>query len=228
MKRAPQSRRERPAKPALSRERIVAAAIRLIEADDADRLTIRRLAAELDTGSASLYVYVRNTTELYALMLDEKLGTLDLAWNPKRTPWLPRLVTLLTAYTELLMQYSSLARSAMLTRPTGENYLALVETILRLLTSGGVPPERAAWGVDVLLQTATAGAVEFGARARSEDDDDLKALTQAIQDAPRDRYPLIASLGLELLSGPGPARGAWAFEVLANGVLATPRPTEHP
>lgn len=203
----------------------MAAAIRLMEAEDAG-LTIRRLAAELDTGSASLYVYVRNITELYALVLDEKLSTLDLRWSPKRTPWLPRLVTLLTAYTELLMRYPSLARSAMLTRPTGEHYLALVETILRLLTGGGAPAERAAWGVDVLLQTATAGAVELGARARSEDDDDLQTLALAIQDASPDRYPLIASLGLELLSGPGPARGAWAFEVLANGILATPRPTE--
>jgi len=33
---------------------------------------------ELDTGAASLYVYVRNTAELHAAMLDELLGQVDL------------------------------------------------------------------------------------------------------------------------------------------------------
>lgn len=225
--RTPRSRRERPAKPALSREAIVAAAVRLMRTEGSEQLTIRRLATELDTGSASLYVYVRNTAELYAHVLEDRLGTLDLSWDPEETPWMERLTTLLESYVALLMQYPSLSRSALLSRPTGEHYLALVELILELLTAGGAPANRAAWGVDVLLQTATATAVEISARDRSDNEPgEWAALAEAIESAPPDRFPLIAGLGRELLSGPGPARGAWAFAVLANGILATPRPTE--
>lgn len=225
--RAPRSRRERPAKPALSREAIVAAAVRLMRTEGAEQLTIRRLATELDTGSASLYVYVRNTAELNAHVLEDRLGTLHVSWDSDETPWLERLTALLQSYVALLMQYPSLSRSALLSRPTGEHYLALVELILRLLTAGGAPAGRAAWGVDVLLQTATATAVEISARGRSDEETgDWAALAEAIDNAPPARFPLIASLGQDLLSGPGPARGAWAFEVLANGILATPRPTE--
>ena len=72
------SRRERPAKPALTRAGIVAAAVAVMQAEGLDRVTMRRLAQELDTGAASLYVYVRNTAELHAAMLEELLGQVDL------------------------------------------------------------------------------------------------------------------------------------------------------
>ncbi len=55
--------------------------------------------------------------------------------------------------------------------PDGPHYLDLVETVLRLLTSGGVPTERAAWGVDVLLQLATGMAAEYGARGEGQGQD---------------------------------------------------------
>src|ERR1700689_4856800 len=73
------SRREQPAKPALTREGIVAAAVAVMQAEGLDRVTMRRLAQELDTGPASLYVYVRNTAELHAAMLERLLGQIDLS-----------------------------------------------------------------------------------------------------------------------------------------------------
>src|SRR5215469_12924657 len=73
------SRRERPAKPALTREGIVTAAVGVMQAEGLDKVTMRRLAQELDTGAASLYVYVRNTAELHAAMLEQLLGQIDLS-----------------------------------------------------------------------------------------------------------------------------------------------------
>src|SRR4051794_36220693 len=75
---APRSRRERPAKPALTHDGIVATAVRVMEAEGLDRVTMRRLAQELDTGPASLYVYVANTAELHAAILEDLLGEVDL------------------------------------------------------------------------------------------------------------------------------------------------------
>ncbi|MFD6620080.1 TetR family transcriptional regulator, partial [Streptomyces albidoflavus] len=50
----PQSRRERPAKPALTREGIIDAAVLIMEEEGLQRVTMRRLAQALDTGPASL------------------------------------------------------------------------------------------------------------------------------------------------------------------------------
>jgi AcrR family transcriptional regulator len=49
----PRSRRERPAKPPLSRDAIVAAALEIAAAEGVEALSMRRLAQALDTGPAS-------------------------------------------------------------------------------------------------------------------------------------------------------------------------------
>src|ERR1700755_695595 len=89
------SRRERPAKPALTREGIVTAAVRGMQAEGLDRVTMRRLAQELDTGAASLYVYLRNTAELHAAMLERLLGQVDLSPVTAAGDWRERAVWVL-------------------------------------------------------------------------------------------------------------------------------------
>src|ERR1700731_3285778 len=92
------SRRERPAKPALTREGIVATAVEVMQAEGLERVTMRRLAQELDTGAASLYVYLRNTAELHAAMLEQLLGQVDLGPVTEAGDWRDRLITILTSY----------------------------------------------------------------------------------------------------------------------------------
>jgi hypothetical protein len=70
----PLSRRERPAKPALTREGFVGAALTILEEEGLGTVTMRRIAASLDTGAASLYVYVRDTEDLQAGVLDALIG----------------------------------------------------------------------------------------------------------------------------------------------------------
>ncbi|WP_328990787.1 TetR/AcrR family transcriptional regulator [Kribbella sp. NBC_01245] len=227
----PRSRRERPAKPALSRDGIIATAVELMNSEGLQRVTMRRLAQELDTGPASLYVYVRNTAELHAAVLDELLIQVDL--TPATTAgkgagdWEDRVVRILTSYTTVLFSHPGLAQSALVTRPSGRRYLALLEALLALLSDGGVKPARSAWLVDLLLLFGTAAAAEQASRSRAVDTADLDdALAAAISGASPATYPQVAGLGAELLSGPGPDRLAWGFRVLLRGVTHTPRPGE--
>lgn len=225
---APRSRRERPAKPALTRAGIIATAVGIVRAEGLEKVTMRRLAQELDTGPASLYVYVRNTAELHAAVLDELLGAVNLGPFKARGDWRGRLVDVLSSYTRVLYEHPGLARSALVARPSGERYLSLVEAVLSLLGKGGVPDRQAAWAVDLLLQFATATAAEHATRDRDLDAQDRRAeqdaLTAALREVSRETHPRIAALGAELLSGPGEARLAWGFHVLINGALGTPRP----
>jgi AcrR family transcriptional regulator len=221
------SRRERPAKPALTREGIVTAAVQVMQAEGLDRVTMRRLAQELDTGPASLYVYLRNTAELHAAMLEQLLGQVDLSSVTAAGDWRDRLVTVLSSYTSILFGQPGLAQSVLVTRPSGPAYLSLAEGILSLLSAGGVPPARAAWAVDILLHFATSTAAEQGTRDRTagaEEEED--ALAAALREAPAGTYPHIAALGAELLSGEGPDRLLWGFRVLISGITQTPRPAE--
>jgi AcrR family transcriptional regulator len=220
----PRSRRERPAKAALSRESIIDAALAVLESDGIEKLTMRRLAAELDTGPASLYVYVRSTTVLHALLIDRLLARLDLTWSG-RGDWRRRLRTLLIDYSGLLMRHPGLARSAMSTWPEGPHYLDLIELMLRLLTAGGVPVGRAAWGVDVLLAQATAMAAEHGTRA--EDGQDTSELAAVLSDATDARHPILSSLGAAgMMTGDQLVRRDWSLDVTINGIIGTAHPDE--
>jgi AcrR family transcriptional regulator len=222
---APQSRRERPAKPALSRRAIVDAARALLTEEGLERVTMRRIATTLDTGAASLYVYVRNTEELHAAVLDELLADVDV---PRSGSWRERLVELLVSYTEVLYAHPSLARMAVTTRPSGPHSLRLFDTLLGLLAEGGVPVQDAAWAVDLLVQHATVNAAEAGTRGNTPESElEDATLVAAVRTAASDgAHPHLAEASDHLFSGTGAGRLRWSFNLLLNGILATPVPAD--
>ncbi len=215
------SRRERPSKPALTREGLVDAALRLMVSEGLERVTMRRLAEELDTGPASLYVYVRDVAELHGAILDRLLG--EAARPARARSWKTRIERTLLAYGVILFEHPALARSMFARRPSGPHYLDLVESLLADMAAGGVPAERAAWGVDFLLQLISATAAEQVTRS-----DSLEAAAEeqrerdALQAAP-ERFPQIHAVAAELVSGTGRERLSWAIQALLAGIAATPR-----
>src|SRR5215469_9530919 len=60
--------------PDLTRERIVAAAIRVADAEGLAQLSMRRIATELGAGPMSLYRHVNGKEELLVSMMDSVLG----------------------------------------------------------------------------------------------------------------------------------------------------------
>jgi len=219
---SPRSRRERPSKPALTRAGIIDAALVILAEEGLGKVTMRRIAAALDTGPASLYVYVRDTADLHAQILDALLGRVDPPSG--QGSWRDRIHEVLGSYAVVLFTYPEIARITMTTHPTGEHYFALIESLLELLSEGGVRDEVAAWGIDLLLASVTASAVEHGdAVAKGENGNSLAPLADAIAVAPQNSYPRIVGLGGEMLSGTGPERFRWGVDVLLNGLLHTTR-----
>ena len=70
----PEIKPSRGPKPAYSKEKIAALAIRIADAEGLEAASIRRIAAKLGSGAASLYRYVANKQELFDLMADSVLG----------------------------------------------------------------------------------------------------------------------------------------------------------
>ena len=61
-------------RPARSRADIAAAAIRIADAEGIEAVSLRRVAAELGTGTTSLYRYIATKDELFELMTDSAIG----------------------------------------------------------------------------------------------------------------------------------------------------------
>lgn len=112
---APRTEPVRKAAPAgLDRDRIVEAAMRLLDAEGLGKFSMRRLAAKLGVSAMSVYWYVDNKDDLLELVLDAVSGEVDLpeqddgsggdwrddlrriAWGFRRVlvahPWAPRLI----------------------------------------------------------------------------------------------------------------------------------------
>lgn len=185
---------------------------------------MRRLALELDTGPASLYVYVRNTAELHGAMLDELVADLPHPTSPDVDDWRESLIGLMSDYTRLLYAYPSLARSVLMLRPSGPQYLRLIDRIIGLLLTGGLSPRQAAWGVDLLLQHAAATAAEQGNRDEAvEADGEEEDLALVIAAATQASHPHLVQVRDEILSGTGEERLRWMFSTLINGLADSPR-----
>lgn len=60
--------------PAFSRDQIAAAAVKIADAEGIEAVSMRRIAADLGSGAASLYRYVVNKDELLDWMVDEVLA----------------------------------------------------------------------------------------------------------------------------------------------------------
>jgi AcrR family transcriptional regulator len=74
-------------KPRFTRDEIARAALRIADAEGFDALSMRRLAAELDAGTMTLYHYVRTKDELLALVNDTVMGELIVPPDEMPTHW---------------------------------------------------------------------------------------------------------------------------------------------
>src|SRR5699024_3142349 len=141
--------------------------------------------------------------------------------------WRERLHGVLGSYTAVLFAHPGLAQSALVTRPSGPHYLDLVEILLSLLAEGGIPTRQAAWGVDTLLQVATATAAEHSARKESvRSEEGWHQLGQALAGASAETHPHLHAQAGDLVSGTPGERTRWNVDMLLNGILATPRPAD--
>ena len=66
----------------LSKQRVVAEAIRLADNEEVEKLSMRRLANELGAGVMSLYYYVANKDELLDAMIDVVFDEIELPTDP--------------------------------------------------------------------------------------------------------------------------------------------------
>jgi TetR/AcrR family transcriptional regulator, tetracycline repressor protein len=134
----------------LSRESVLGAARRIADQDGADRLTMRRLAAELGVMPNALYTYFPHKEALLDALVDDLLAGID-PGDPAEGDWRDGLARVMDASRRLLLAHPLLV-PVFLARPTlGPNAARLGEITFALLARGGLEGERAVEAFRVLL-----------------------------------------------------------------------------
>jgi AcrR family transcriptional regulator len=219
------STRDRPAKSPLSEAAIVEAALALTRSEGLAAVTMRRVAAELDTGAASLYVYVRNRDELLIAMLDRATSTIALV-EPDPEHWRAQIQNLLGNSLEALASYPGLAGALPVEPPTTQNTLAFVENLLGILLAGGITAQDAAWACDILNTIVTATASETDLRHAAGHTTGtfrsaaVERMYAVFASQPPERYPNVVAHASELVAGEGDDRFRFAVDTFLDGLVA--------
>lgn len=223
----PRSRRERPAKPALSREAIVDAGLDILRREGLNALSMRRVATALDTGPASLYVYVANRDELHALLFDAAIATIAVEdTDPAR--WREQLHGLAERMVKMMVEdFPGIALLGMAAIPTGEHAMRLTESMMSLLRAGGVGDQALAYAPDLVSMYITAIAYEQALYQElyadpEHEQRELERLLEHFRTLPADRFPTMASVTALMVRGSGEERFGLGLDIIVNGLLSTP------
>jgi AcrR family transcriptional regulator len=214
----PRSTRDRPAKAPLSEEAIVDAALAILKAEGLDAVSMRRVAAALDTGAGSLYVYVEGRDGLLAAMFDRIIGAVELE-TPDPSSWRAQVHRLLERIRAALVTHPGIAAATMVDPPRTDVAMRLLENLLGLLLAGGLDAQDAAWTADILSAQVTYAAIEAGLR-RTDPSAMVAEVTANFARLPAGDFPLITAHAAELVAGDVDQRFRFAIDVVIDGVLA--------
>ena len=215
----PRSTRDRPAKAPLSEEAIVDAALAILQAESLEAVSMRRVAAALDTGAGSLYVYVDGHDGLLEAMFDRIIAAVTLE-TPDPSRWRAQLHNLLERLRAELVTHPGMAAATMVDPPRTETAMRLLENLLGILLAGGLDAEVAAWAADILAAQVTYAAIE--AELRRTDPSALAAKVAAnFARLPPDDFPLITAHAAQLVAGDVDERFRFAIDVVIDGVLCS-------
>jgi AcrR family transcriptional regulator len=203
----------------------VTAALTLVDEIGYASVTMRRVAEALDTGPASLYVYVADRDELMAQVYDRALAEVELP-GPADGAWRARLELLVSRTIEVLSRHDDIALVALTGLATGPHALRLTEETLRLLREGGVGDATCVWAADLLDQHVISSALERARWRRDKREPDAAArasrdIDAAVGALPIDEFPTLHALRASLVKGGDvTARAEWKLRAIIDGLLA--------
>jgi AcrR family transcriptional regulator len=136
----------------ISKEAIVATAIRLLDAEGLRGLSMRRIADQLGTGAASLYWHVGSKDGLLDLVFDEIIGELTIP-DPDPPRWREQVKHIARAQRAISLRHPYVVQLSIGRIPLGPNALRYSERTLAILRAGGLPPRLAVQGSHLLIST---------------------------------------------------------------------------
>ncbi|MBT9608161.1 TetR/AcrR family transcriptional regulator [Microbacterium sp.] len=215
----PVSRRTRPAKDPLSRQSILDAAMTLIREHGVNAVSLRHVAAQVETGPASLYAYFGNRDILLAHVLDAAYSHVQLVDTDDERDWREALAATIVHTIETLAEYPGLGAVALGSIPVLPGALRLAEHELALMEAGGVSAERATLAIDLIAQFAASAAVERNVRLGRDDSSSERGRVRAAYErADMERFPRVARSASLLTDPDDSARRDFSIEVLLRGI----------
>lgn len=176
----------------LSRDRVLRAALDLVDREGVNALTMRRLGRELGVEAMSLYGYVSNKEDLIEGVVEQVFRQMPLI-RPGPGRWQDRLRRHASAYRKVLLDHPNAVRLVAGRPLTAEGTAAFVESALAEMRSIGLDLETAD-RVLAVIAAFTLGHVaeKVGGQSRGGPDAHRPYGHDAVDSR---RFPLLAAVG---------------------------------
>lgn len=207
----------------LTREAIVEAAVRVLDREGMDGLSMRRVADELGTGAASLYWHVRNKGELLQLLTERIAAEIELP-PPDPSRWQEQLRDLARQMRAMAHRHRDGARLTLGRVPSGPTIARFTEWLFELLTPVGIPDRVVAYFADMASLYVGAYAFEETLGLASPTGEDLPPdrIVAMFRDymlsLPPDRFPHVHRAIDDIFGGGPDDRFEFGVDVILRGI----------
>jgi AcrR family transcriptional regulator len=134
----------------LNRERIVTAAMELVDREGLQALSMRRLGAELGTDPMAVYHYLPNKQALLDAIVEAVMATVDLSLDRPANAPEERILIAARAYRDALLAHVNALPIVLAHGPATPVALRPVEVLVGILRDAGLSPRKALEGMNAI------------------------------------------------------------------------------
>ncbi|MFC7451209.1 TetR/AcrR family transcriptional regulator [Rhodococcus daqingensis] len=221
-------------RPALSREQIVSEAVRLLDSEGVDALSMRQLGARLGAGATSLYRHVANRDELIELVVDEVYGEIRVPEVDGPADLRAAVAVCAASVRSMIVRHPWIASmlGAVGLSYLGPNVMRLNDRMLALFTAAGFTVEDAVPAISTVfayvigMGISEAAWLTTLARSGRSEQEWAEQLRPSVDDAAREYPALRESFEVHGAVAPQQARDDlfdYGLARILDGLEARPR-----
>lgn len=151
----------------LNKDRIVRAAVKLMNQQGLEKLSMRKLGSELGVEAMSLYNHVRNKSDLLDGVHEHLLGSLELPEEGNDT-WQESVRIIARRFRDLLKNHPGALRLFSSRSAKAPGSLRVLDRCVGVFLSAGVPPQSAIYLFQIIY-TYVLGHAQYYFGPRTED-----------------------------------------------------------
>jgi AcrR family transcriptional regulator len=202
----------------LNPDRILDAAVSLLDRDGPEAFTMRALAQQLGVGTMAVYSYFKGKDEINDAAAQRLLDTIELPPGGSPDPG-GELREVCRGVYRLFTEHPSALQLLTMRPVRADDAIAVIDRMLGLLRRAGLPPAEAARAHMALMQYTVGSALWNIRRTRALCEDGARERVRAkLERLSPERYPTLAALAPELLAVQG--EGVAQYEVGLDAMLA--------
>jgi AcrR family transcriptional regulator len=213
----------------LTQDAIIDAALRVLDREGLEGLSMRRVAEELGTGAGSLYWHVRNKGELLQLLFEKVTGEMELP-EPDPSRWQDQLKDLARQMRSVMHRHRDIARVSLGRIPSGPTIALFNEWLFELLRPAGIPDKVIAYLGDLFGLYVGAFTFEESLGLASPTGEDLppeqilQMFRAYVESLPADRFPHTRGAVDLLFGGDQDERFEFGLDLIVRGLETYARP----